>query len=55
MKPRTIRENVYLIGAGPGERWELVLGFSAASCPFTIALLAIPLFGAALWAMRGRR
>lgn len=44
---------VVLVGADPGERKELVLGFSAASCPFTIALLSVPLFGAALWAMKG--
>ncbi len=44
---------VVLHGAAPGERDELVLGLSAASCPFTIALLSVPLFVAALWAMRG--
>ena len=43
---------VVLLGAAPGERSELVLGDSAASCPFTIALLAAPLFCAALWAMK---
>ncbi len=42
-----------LLGAAPGERNELVLGLSAASCPFTIALLSIPLFVATLWAMKG--
>ncbi len=44
---------VVLLGAAPGERDELVLGQSAASCPFTIALLSAPLFVAVLWAMRG--
>jgi hypothetical protein len=44
---------VVLFGAAPGERDELIFGASAASCPFTIALLSAPLFGAALWAMRG--
>jgi hypothetical protein len=44
---------VVLLGAPPGERNELVLGVSAASCPFTIALLSIPLFVAVLWAMKG--
>jgi hypothetical protein len=44
---------VVMVAADPGERKELVLGFSAASCPFTIALLSVPLFGAALWAMKG--
>ena len=44
---------VALLGATPGERNELVFGFSADSCPFTIALLSVPLFVAALWAMKG--
>lgn len=44
---------VVLLSAAPGERGELVLGLSAASCPFTIALLSVPLFGASLWAMKG--
>ena len=44
---------VVLLSAAPGERDELVLGESAATCPFTIALLSVPLFGAVLWAMRG--
>ncbi|MGH8701718.1 MAG: DUF1109 domain-containing protein, partial [Burkholderiales bacterium] len=42
-----------LLGAAPGERDELVLGRSAASCPFIIALLSVPLFGSVLWAMKG--
>jgi hypothetical protein len=42
-----------LLAAAPGERRDLLLGGSAASCPFTIALLSLPLFGAALWAMKG--
>jgi hypothetical protein len=44
---------IVLLGAAPGERDDLVLGQSAASCPFTIAILSVPLFVAALWAMRG--
>ena len=44
---------IVLLGAAPGERGELILGISAASCPFTIALLSVPLFIAALWAMKG--
>jgi hypothetical protein len=44
---------VALLAAAPGERRELVLGFSAASCQFVIALLSLPWFGAALWAMKG--
>jgi hypothetical protein len=39
--------------ATPGTREALIFGESAASCPFTIALLAVPLFCAALWALRG--
>jgi hypothetical protein len=42
---------VALTAAAPGERGALVLGQSAASCPFMIALLSIPLFAAAFWAM----
>jgi len=44
---------VALLGAEPGDRGELILGFSAASCPFVIALLSLPLFVAGLWAMKG--
>ncbi len=44
---------VVLLAAAPGERGALLFGDSAASCPFTIALLSVPLFVAALWAMRG--
>lgn len=42
-----------LIAAAPADRGELLLGFSAVSCPFTIALLSIPLLVAAQWAMKG--
>ncbi len=42
-----------LLGAAPGERDELVFGQSAATCPFIIALLSVPLFGSVLWAMKG--
>lgn len=44
---------VVLFTAAPGERSALLFGDSAASCPFTITLLSVPLFIAALWAMRG--
>jgi len=44
---------IVLLGATPGERGDLVLGRSAASCPFTIALLSVPLFCSALWALKG--
>jgi hypothetical protein len=39
--------------AAPADRGALLLGFSAASCPFVIAFLSVPLFVAALWAMKG--
>jgi hypothetical protein len=42
-----------LLAAAPDDRGRLILGFSAATCPFGIALLSVPLFIAALWAMRG--
>lgn len=44
---------IVLLGAAPGERDELVLGQSAASCPITITLLSVPLFCSALWALKG--
>lgn len=39
--------------AEPGERREFVFGESWKTCPFNIALLSIPLFVAAMWAMKG--
>lgn len=42
-----------LLAAAPADRAALLLGSSAASCPFTIALLSVPMFVAALWAMKG--
>jgi hypothetical protein len=42
-----------LMPAAPADRVELLMGDSAASCPFTIALLSVPLFVAAFWAIRG--
>ncbi len=42
-----------LLAAAPGERVELVLGETWASCPFSIAFLSVPAFVAALWAMQG--
>ncbi len=44
---------VVLLAAAPEDRGALLLGFSAASVPFTIAFLSVPLFVAALWAMKG--
>ncbi len=43
---------IVLLAAAPAEREELILGQSAASCPIVIALLSVPLLGAALWAMK---
>jgi hypothetical protein len=42
-----------LAGAEPVERMALVLGETWAVCPFLIAMLSAPMFGATLWAMRG--
>lgn len=39
--------------APPSQRSELIFGESWASCPFNIALLSIPLFIGAMWAMKG--
>ena len=44
---------VVLLAASPGERYELILGDSAVSCPFAITMLSVPLFGAAFWAIKG--
>ncbi len=42
-----------LLGAAPTERAPLVFGRTYAACPWNIALLSLPIFVAALWAMRG--
>jgi hypothetical protein len=42
-----------LAGAEPAARTALVLGQTWAVCPFRIAGLALPVFVAALWAMKG--
>ena len=44
---------VALAPASPQTRARLVLGATAAVCPFLIALIAAPLFIAHLWIMRG--
>ncbi|MSQ53519.1 MAG: DUF1109 domain-containing protein [Betaproteobacteria bacterium] len=44
---------VMLLQAGPGEREQLIFGASWNSCPFNIALLSLPGFAAAFWAMKG--
>jgi len=42
-----------LYAAAPGERAALVLGSTWSVCPFNIAMLSVPAFAAAFWAMRG--
>jgi hypothetical protein len=42
-----------LYSAAPGERLALVLGETWAVCPANIAMLSLPAFAAAFWAMRG--
>jgi hypothetical protein len=43
---------VTLVAASPQNRARLILGHTAAACPFLIALLAAPLLVAILWVMR---
>jgi hypothetical protein len=42
-----------LLAAAPGERAELLFGATWASCPFSVAILSVPVFVALLWAMKG--
>ncbi len=44
---------VTLLRAAPGERAALFFGETWLSCPFSITLLAAPVFVAVLWALRG--
>lgn len=44
---------IVLLGTAPAERLKLVIGDTWAYCPFIIAALSVPLFGALLWAMKG--
>ena len=44
---------VALAGAAPVERPELIFGATWRSCPWFIAMLSLPVFVAAFWAMRG--
>jgi len=44
---------VTLAGAAPAEYGLLIFGQTWAACPFMIALLAVPLFVALIWAMQG--
>lgn len=39
--------------AAPSQRGEMLFGESWDSCPFNIAFLSVPLFAAAMWAMKG--
>jgi hypothetical protein len=42
-----------LLGAQASMRAQLILGATWATCPFSIAMLSAPAFGAATWAMKG--
>lgn len=42
-----------LLNAAAGEREELIFGGTWNACPLLVALLSLPLFVAAIWAMRG--
>jgi len=44
---------VVLLGAAPADRHQLIFGNTWASCPITIASLAVPLFCALIWATKG--
>lgn len=44
---------VVLALAPAGSREGLLLGFTWSECPWNIAVIALPAFGFALWAMRG--
>lgn len=42
-----------LVDAAPAQRADLILGDSWKSCAFNIALIALPLLAATLWALKG--
>jgi len=44
---------VALAGADPAGRPELIFGATWNTCPWSIAMLSLPVFVAVLWAMRG--
>ena len=44
---------VMLINAAPADRADLILGDTWKECPFNIAFISLPLFAAALWAIKG--
>jgi len=42
-----------LMKVAPAARQDLILGVSWSTCPFSIAILSMPVFVAAMWAMKG--
>jgi hypothetical protein len=42
-----------LLGADPEQRAGLILGATWKTCPFSIALISLPLFVATFWVMKG--
>lgn len=44
---------VVVVQAAPAERSTLVFGETWAECPFNILFLSLPMFTAAIWALRG--
>lgn len=44
---------VVLVQSAPAERAGLVFGETWAECPFNILFLSLPMFAAAIWALRG--
>lgn len=42
-----------LLAAAPAQRSHLILGETWSTCAFSIAMIALPLFAATLWALRG--
>ena len=42
-----------LVNAEPEQRAALVMGDTWKSCPFSIALLSLPLFASTMWALKG--
>lgn len=43
---------IVLLRAAPEQRLELVLGGTWLACPFSIAMLSVPLFAATFWCMK---
>jgi hypothetical protein len=42
-----------IVGAEPEQRADLIFGSTWKTCPFNISLIALPLFAAALWFVKG--